>query len=69
MSNKTTLAAQDGSKAIDTAVMQMKNIENTVYESAKVVTNLGDRSKEVGQIIDTISGSQPNESSGMKCSD
>jgi len=56
MSNKTTLAAQDGSKAIDTAVTQMKNIENTVYESAKVVTNLGDRSKEVGQIIDTISG-------------
>lgn len=56
MSNKTANAAQEGGKAIETAITQMKNIENTVFGSAKVVTRLGDRSKEVGQIIDTIAG-------------
>lgn len=35
---------------------QMTNIEKTVTQSAEVVTKLGERSKEIGQIVDTISG-------------
>ena len=34
----------------------MTNIEKTVTNSAKVVVKLGERSKEIGQIVDTISG-------------
>ncbi|SDE88997.1 methyl-accepting chemotaxis protein [Sporomusa acidovorans] len=48
--------AKDGDKAIDKAVTQMSHIENTVNTSAQVVTKLGERSHEIGQIVDTISG-------------
>ena len=36
--------------------MQMNNIEMTVSRSAQVVTKLGENSKEIGQIVETISG-------------
>ncbi len=49
------LAAQGGSK-IEEAVVQMQTIESSVASSADVVAKLGDRSTEIGQIIDTISG-------------
>jgi len=55
-SEKTASAASDGRMAIGSAVNQMNIIEKTVSGSAKVVTKLGDRSKEIGQIVDTISG-------------
>lgn len=55
-SNETANAAKDGSKAIEIAIKQMKNIEATVENSAHVVAKLGERSKEIGQIVDTISG-------------
>lgn len=45
-----------GIEAVDKAVNQMMQIEQTVNDSAKVVTTLGERSKEIGQIVDTISG-------------
>lgn len=48
--------AKDGDKAVEKAVVQMKQIEATVISSAQVVTKLGERSKEIGQIVDTISG-------------
>ncbi|MBP2634558.1 MAG: hypothetical protein H6Q72_465 [Firmicutes bacterium] len=48
--------ASDGSKSIDKAVGQMAKIEETVNTSAQVVTKLGERSKEIGQIVDTIAG-------------
>ena len=48
--------ARQGRDTIDGAVLQMKNIEKTVNHSADVVTKLGERSKEIGQIVDTISG-------------
>ena len=41
---------------MDKAVVQMAHIEQTVIASAQVVAKLGDRSKEIGQIVDTISG-------------
>lgn len=48
--------AQDGSETVGKAVTQMKQLEVTVTRSAQVVGKLGDRSKEIGQIIGTISG-------------
>ena len=56
MTDKTTNAAQVGVKAVDDAVAQMGSIEKTVSHSAKVVANLGERSKEIGEIVGTISG-------------
>lgn len=56
MSDKTVGAAMEGSKNIDTAIHQMVSIEKTVTNSAQVVAKLGQRSQEIGQIIDTISG-------------
>lgn len=54
-SEKTANAAEDGNKAVITAVTQMNVIEETVSSSAKVVEKLGERSKEIGQIVDAIS--------------
>jgi len=48
--------AKTGGKSVEKAVSQMKNIEQTVNNSAQVVTKLGERSKEIGEIVDTISG-------------
>ncbi|VBB08330.1 chemotaxis methyl-accepting receptor [Lucifera butyrica] len=56
VSDKTATAAQIGEKAVNTAISQMANIEKTVTESSQVITKLGERSKEIGQIVDTISG-------------
>ena len=53
---QTAHSAADGSLAIDKTIHQMINIEKTVTGSANVVMNLGERSKEIGQIVDTISG-------------
>ncbi|CDX04211.1 Methyl-accepting chemotaxis protein TlpB [Desulfitobacterium hafniense] len=52
----TATAAGQGDKAVEAAVTQMKNIEKTVAGTARVVTQLGERSKEIGQIVDAISG-------------
>lgn len=52
----TANAAGQGDKAVNAAVSQMKNIEKTVAGTAQVVTQLGERSKEIGQIVDAISG-------------
>ncbi|WP_144034143.1 hypothetical protein SPSIL_057890 [Sporomusa silvacetica DSM 10669] len=51
-----TVTATKGSKSVEQAVTQMTKIEKTVNNSANVVANLGGRSKEIGQIVDTISG-------------
>ncbi|MCB8818648.1 methyl-accepting chemotaxis protein [Desulfosporosinus shakirovi] len=55
-SEKTALSASEGTQAIGKTIQQMVNIERTVTGSADMVTNLGERSKEIGQIVDTISG-------------
>jgi len=56
VAEETSNAATVGGKAIDTAISQMSSVESVVGESAKVVVTLGERSKEIGQIVDTISG-------------
>ena len=48
--------AQEGSKKVKNVIEQMENIENAVIRSSKVVTKLGEQSKEIGQIVDVISG-------------
>lgn len=56
VAEKTANAANQGDKAVNAAVSQMESIEKSVSSSAQVVTKLGERSKEIGQIVDTISG-------------
>lgn len=56
MSEKTADAARDGEKAVDVAINKMADIEKTVLTSADMVTGLGNRSKEIGQIVGVISG-------------
>ncbi|WP_407306117.1 methyl-accepting chemotaxis protein [Desulfosporosinus sp. SB140] len=55
-SEKTANSAAEGSSAIEKTIQQMMTIDQTVTGSAEVVKNLGERSKEIGQIVDTISG-------------
>ncbi|WP_346356076.1 methyl-accepting chemotaxis protein [Azotosporobacter soli] len=56
ISQETTTAAENGGNAVAAAKVQMGNIEKTVQHSSRVITSLGTRSEEIGQIIDTISG-------------
>lgn len=55
-SAQATDRAIEGNESVTKAVSQMSNIEQTVTNSAQVVAKLGERSKEIGQIVDTISG-------------
>lgn len=48
--------AKAGDIAVIKAIEQMNSIEATVNTSAEVVAKLGERSKEIGQIVETISG-------------
>ena len=48
--------ATAGSNAIISAVDQIKSVEKTVGESAGIVDKLGERSQEIGTIVETISG-------------
>lgn len=54
--DKTTAAANNGGQLVDTVVREMGVIEETVFHSAKAVTGLGERSREIGLIVETISG-------------
>jgi methyl-accepting chemotaxis protein len=56
LSDKTSVAAQNGGQAIEKAIYQMGSIDETVMYSSKVVTKLGESSKEIGQIVAAISG-------------
>jgi methyl-accepting chemotaxis protein len=53
---EATETAKEGSKKVDNAVNQMNLIEKAVNNSAEVVSKLGERSKQIGTIVDTISG-------------
>ncbi len=46
--------AARGAEQISSAVRQIADIERTVEDSARIVETLGERSKEIGQILDTI---------------
>ena len=53
---QTAETAREGETSLQNAVGQMTKITDVVNHSAQVVMNLGNKSKEIGQIIDTISG-------------
>lgn len=55
-SAQATGKAYEGGNAVKAAVSQMLRVEDTVNTSAQVVAKLGERSQEIGQIVDTISG-------------
>lgn len=55
VSDQTGQAAANGEQAIERAVGQMARIESTVTDSATVVSELGERSKVIGNIVETIS--------------
>jgi methyl-accepting chemotaxis protein len=55
-SAQASTKADEGNKSVSKAINQMAHIEQTVTTSALVVAKLGERSKEIGQIVDTISG-------------
>ena len=53
--NSAEIAAA-GSQSIEKSIGQMDTIEKTVTKSAEVVTKLGERSKEIGHIVEVIAG-------------
>ncbi len=55
-SQEASAVARDGGRTLNEAIGQIKRIEESTLESTKVVTALGERSNEIGQIVDTISG-------------
>lgn len=55
-SHTATAAAVEGEKLVVSAGQQMNSIEKTVGSSAQIVEKLGERSKHIGQIVDTITG-------------
>ena len=48
--------ASDGSAAVESAINQILGVEKIVNESAGTVDKLGQRSNEIGKIVETISG-------------
>jgi len=55
-SAEAAIKAKDGGNTVAKAVSQMAYIEDTVNSSAEAVATLGERSKEIGEIVNTISG-------------
>ena len=55
-SDSAAREASSGSSEVASSVEQIKNVENTVQSTAELVDKLGERSKEIGTIVDTISG-------------
>ncbi|MEL7634812.1 MULTISPECIES: methyl-accepting chemotaxis protein [Sporomusa] len=55
-SGQASGAAKEGGKAVEAAVQQMAAIETKVTHSAQIVVKLGERSHEIGQIVNTIAG-------------
>lgn len=55
-SSQASETAIKGGESIEKAINQMAQIEKTVNTSAQVITKLGEQSKEIGQIVSTISG-------------
>ncbi|MCX7779550.1 MAG: methyl-accepting chemotaxis protein [Negativicutes bacterium] len=55
-SGETAQAAAAGGQAVADATAQMQVINNSVSQSAQVVKRLGESSKQIGEIVDVISG-------------
>ena len=55
VANDSSNSAGEGKTKVDVAIEMMKNIEQQVGSSAKVIGELGQRSDEIGQIVGAIS--------------
>ncbi|EGO64872.1 methyl-accepting chemotaxis protein [Acetonema longum] len=55
-SAQTADKAQEGGKSVERAVVQMGTIEKTSQAVAETIARLNEKSKEIGQIVDTIAG-------------
>ena len=53
---QTSQKAEEGNRLVDATVDQMNTIADTVISSSEVVAKLGERSKEIGNIVEVISG-------------
>jgi methyl-accepting chemotaxis protein len=51
---QTAASARHGSEAIEAVIQQMLQVGQSTAKSVEVVTKLGDRSQEIGQIVDAI---------------
>ena len=56
VADDSSSSANAGKTKVDISIEMMKNIEKQVGSSAKVIGELGKRSDEIGQIVETISG-------------
>ena len=59
VTQRTSAASQhsaQGNASVDASVSQIRNVETTVRATAEIVDKLGESSKEIGQIVDVISG-------------
>lgn len=54
--NEANATATGGGKAVDKAIAQMLSINKTVNNTARTVRALGERSKQIGYIVDVIAG-------------
>ena len=54
VSGRSAEEANDGSQVVQKALLQMSQAESVVLSSSEVVRRLGERSKAVGSIVDTI---------------
>ena len=54
--HKASETAEGGGETAKRAIAQMNQVEKTVINSAQVVGHLGERSKQIGEIVDTIAG-------------
>lgn len=55
VSDESAKAAKVGNEAVGKAITQILSVERTVAETAEVVINLGERSKNISSIVSTIS--------------
>lgn len=56
IADQAAVSASGGGKSVAAVMSQMSTIEKTVKTSAQAVTQLGQRSQMIGQIVETISG-------------
>ncbi|MDZ5471362.1 methyl-accepting chemotaxis protein [Bacillus sp. 31A1R] len=55
-SHTTTKQAEEGNTLVQKAVFQMQSIQTSVGATSTLVSELGERSKEIGQILGVITG-------------
>lgn len=54
LTGKAVAATQTGDKAIEATIIQMEHIQETINNSAKVISELGEQSQEIGKIVEAI---------------